>query len=1059
MKSKEIYKLLASILTVAAILNPYLAFADEVSTITSEIRKETINSDTSEVMKGFLETGEVSNNSEPSNDYEVSVSNDGIKEGSIYLSNIDYITEQSSVGWGAIQKDKNVDKGTIQLQIDGNVKPFLKGLGAHADSTLVFDISKYSNEYTRFSAYLGVDYSKKGLGNGVKFTISTSIDGKTWTILKQTDVITGGNNALYVDINIKNSKYLKLYANKNGNNTSDHAIYANARLLKTDYNSTREVYTGFKTLADYDKEISAKSADYNYEYNKKIILEREFVNRVGYEIIQASALNSTKIENALNWLLEDEQALQLFIEAGTLTHGSSMKTLQALGDLYTEYKDELGNTGKTLVYKKMLLATAVAYCKEISTYITQYGGGFDASKPLNKFASMKKLYDEGKFTYQEQFEKFNMELVRTIMDARMDDSEIEWLRKYTEYKIPDNITKRLDAYNFVSYKSHNNADPALYSEENRQKWEDKYKLSEFGMTSYGFANRARLWMLMEKGGICWGISGMGVNNSEVHGIPAVNIYQPRHEAYLVYSQDNNGNGKWNIYNNVFGWAKSYTSWGGNTLTEARIPLGWGMKSYNNPYKTNGSYLILAQAALNDYDNYLESMIYSLIANSYKAGSAERIDTYNKALERCKLNLDAYDGLIENYTTSNKSSEEWVDLAKRVIDSYTYYPLAMVEALDRITPHIKDEIRKSEINILETNVLNKASVATEKEVLQADVTKIVAQSLLGTSAVNLASFSFDGENANKIVLHENYNNSNLMVRYSLDGGGTWKQTPNHIIELNQEELSSITADNDIRVGLIGTEEFYTIDIKDGSEVAGGMYNNDLENRFIKAPRNLEYSLDDGVTWYDYDSTISTGFRFTGNKTVKVRYKAYAQTLAGVTKDYTFTDSEEGNPKQSYLSINHISLNSYCSQLDSKRAAANLIDGDINTIWHNRYFGDTAFFYSVKLDEVRYISKLTYLPPSRDYNGILKSGEIYTSMDGTSWEKVYEFKGLSRDFNLKTIELPDSVEARYLKIVATETHGNSEATCNRYISGRMLNFFEDTTKEYKDNVNESPNNGNS
>lgn len=33
-------------------------------------------------------------------------------------------------------------------------------------------------------------------------------------------------------------------------------------------------------------------------------------------------------------------------------------------------------------------------------------------------------------------------------------------------------------------------------------------------------------------------------------------------------------------------------------------------------------MLLAQDALNDYNNYLESMYYNLIANSYAAGSAD-----------------------------------------------------------------------------------------------------------------------------------------------------------------------------------------------------------------------------------------------------------------------------------------------------------------------------------------------------------------------------------------------------------------------------------------------------
>lgn len=48
-------------------------------------------------------------------------------------------------------------------------------------------------------------------------------------MLKETGVITPDSNSEFVDIDISGAKYLKLYANDNGLNANDHAVYGDAR--------------------------------------------------------------------------------------------------------------------------------------------------------------------------------------------------------------------------------------------------------------------------------------------------------------------------------------------------------------------------------------------------------------------------------------------------------------------------------------------------------------------------------------------------------------------------------------------------------------------------------------------------------------------------------------------------------------------------------------------------------------------------------------------------------------------------------------------------------------
>lgn len=149
----------------------------------------------------------------------------------IYLSDIDY--DSKSYAWGGgIKKDINHNGGKIRLKVDGKITEFNKGMAAHAESMLLYDVSKYSHEYTRLSMYMGVDYSQNGKGDGVNFNILTSRDGIKWETVKLVNGVKASSDSVYVNLNIKGIKYLKLYADKNGNVHNDHVVYGDLKISK-----------------------------------------------------------------------------------------------------------------------------------------------------------------------------------------------------------------------------------------------------------------------------------------------------------------------------------------------------------------------------------------------------------------------------------------------------------------------------------------------------------------------------------------------------------------------------------------------------------------------------------------------------------------------------------------------------------------------------------------------------------------------------------------------------------------------------------------------------------
>ena len=970
-----------------------------------------------------------------------------------YISDLNYEAgkDMSYAGYGEIKKDQNIDGGTISLLIDGERVYFNKGMGAHAASQLTYDISKYSKDYTRFVAKIGVDASRADNNGEVKFTIFSSKDGKAWTELQKTEAINSGQDAIDVDVNIEGCKYLRLVADSNGTNASDHSVYADARIVKKNYDLSSEIYKNVKKVSEYDAILSKNSVEDNYSKHLDDVLKREFVNRMGYWTIQNSIKydETGNVKAAIDWILTDKEALKLFIEAGNV--GNSSKCLTALSGLYNKNKDILLDSGDGLVYKKMLIALAVAYSADAIVSPLSFNSPAASYDVLERYQIMKEFYDKDQIENKEQFKSYSMELIRYVMNDSIANNEAKWLREYAQHRYPDKLNDRVNPYKYMGYQSPSYTQDFLYAQENYNKYNEKYLLGQYkipyGLNEDGSKTK-RTWMVMETGGICWNISRLGQNLNKVHGIPAVGVYQPGHEAYLTYSQNKDGKGLWNIGNNISGWGSSCTTWYGGNAT--RLLFNWNNKYFTtkiingNQRGNNAGYQLLGQAALNDYEKYSKSFYYNLIANSY-ADVNEKEKIYNEALKAFRLNLDSFDGLLNTYKELRKPSAEWKVLAKKVIDTYTYYPMAMVDLLKVIESNL-DENDVVEIDILKTAALNKALQATEENCLQPGATKEIARDLLGTSKVDLASFSFDGENAGKIVLNSKYDDYNFQVQYSLDNGTSWKATQDHVITLSTEELAKISVQNDIQVKISGAAEVFTIDILEGEKIDSAKLTiNDEEDIFVatdKKLENLEYSVDGGTSWKDYTSDI----HFSGDQIVKVRYKSYERYLHGETKEFTF--KKDTSPETNrYISINHIGFVS-AGTSQGELEAEHMIDANPFTEWHTKY-GQVADdkSYIISLDKVRFLSQIAYDSKASQVNGRMKEAKVYVSLDGKEWILAGEGKDLENNDKRKTITLQESMPAKYVKIEAVHTYGNDEGQ-DKYVSGINFSYYEDLTKEYKE-----------
>jgi len=244
-------------------------------------------------------------------------------------------------------------------------------------------------------------------------------------------------------------------------------------------------------------------------------------------------------------------------------------------------------------------------------------------------------------------------------------------------------------------------------------------------------------------------------------------------------------------------------------------------------------------------------------------------------------VDMLAELINQYKVSKKSSTEFLDLAREVANGLAYFPIPFGDIMNLIQPSIAEE-NLAVFDLIKTNTIQKAASATAKAILQPVDAQRIAKSLLSTMSTELATFSFNGSNSNTIIFNSKYDSSAIRVAYSIDGGINWIETDEHAIRLSDEQVATITAQNDIKNKLMGSNEIYTIDIKVGTApTANVLQVNDFENEYIGNIENLEYSVDGGETWKAYQLHE----KIKGDVVTYARYAAHGTYVVSDKARYT------------------------------------------------------------------------------------------------------------------------------------------------------------------------------
>ena len=977
--------------------------------------------------------------------------------GKCYLSDISYVDGQSSAASGhTIKLDKNDSDKMITLKVSGEPQVFIKGISAWASSHIVYDISHLNYDY--FTSYIGVDISEQDtyFNTGVKFYIYTSNDMQNWEKKFESGVFYGWSDAQHIEVDVRNVKYLKLVADNNSPNWwaewYDEAIFADAKLIKEGYVEDETSTVDFvKTLDEYDEIIRLHEGEEITGEYELALLQRELVSNAGYDILQYFARSEESYKETLQWLMSDLETLRLYVLGGE-PDGNYISSLQALTKLYNAHKEDLSNTNKTAhgtvygdLYRKMMITLSLTHSAQVSLWMDTTSPE-NQSDPVTRYEIFKKLHEEGKFVVSSRqdhtpwFEDLKVEEMRYVLNNIIDDEEILWLNEYTQKYIDANPNKEeeyLQPHHYMKYIDPDYAKPEYHDLANKEMWDEKYDFLRYGVTYR--PGVVKLWMNIENGAVCGGISKIGSNIRGVHGTPSSVISQPGHAALIYYRKDENGNGYWTIDNDVSGWAQS----GKTEKLSVRMPLGWGSDSYVEGWAA--SYIVLAQEALNHYDAYEQATELIMEANSYKGNPAKQEELYRKALAIQPINIDAWYALINLYKEdTTKTEEDYYKLAQEIGENLKCFPLPMYNLTNLIKPMLTSTGYSFKFTVLQINLLTEGSTWTDNtQVYQPNITRTVASFLLGQMDKDLATFSFDGENAGKIILSERYDGNGIHWEYSLNGKVSWTPVTftadeKHEKLLSTEEINSITAENDIYIHIVGTgyeeSNLYKIDIT-SQKNPDTLYANDLENRVVGVTLNTQWRYGEGDEWTTY--SISSP-QLTGDKTVQIREPATGTMLASEPITYNFTEDAQEDTRK-YVPVSHLSIHAVSSEATSNQGAAtHCIDGNYNTRWHSDWGGkDQERYIVIKVDKVIYLSAVEFVPAGGG-NGKILDGTIYGSMDGENWEELSNVKNLANNEEIKHFEIENPTKVQYIKIVA------DRASNGNWFTARMFNIYQDLTK---------------
>lgn len=178
-------------------------------------------------------------------------------------------------------------------------------------------------------------------------------------------------------------------------------------------------------------------------------------------------------------------------------------------------------------------------------------------------------------------------------------------------------------------------------------------------------------------------------------------------------------------------------------------------------------------------------------------------------------------------------------------------------------------------------------------------------------------------------------------------------------------------------------------------------------------------------------------YTINKEKKAKvYSEPVDMRAGGTINAWYKEVPSMSVSMTYEKIESVPLEVVfaSSQEPGEGDAANIADGDNESIWHTMYSITLAKYpHWIDFDagEIRLMKGFTLLPRQSGSNGWIKDYEIYVSQDGKEWGQPIAKGAFGNNAELKKVMFAKPVKARYIRFRAlSEQNGNDYASAAEF-----------------------------
>ena len=454
-----------------------------------------------------------------------------------------------------------------------------------------------------------------------------------------------------------------------------------------------------------------------------------FNKRIGEDNIQEFINIDESHNEFIQWIYSTPEAMKLYLSGGyaspskqgdmgsyqyrnTYNAANELKALNVWYDIWSNYDNSYEG-----INLKIAIATSLEFANGVSTWLT--GAAIDPLTRYENFASA-----EAENILMADFVNLEVQEIRNVVNAKIADDEMEWLREYvsTNHSNMINRDQIVKGYSLITY----------------QKTNPDTGESVFGSNFYG--PNPTIKEVIKYGGVCGAMSKLSSVLAQAYGVPAFPIGQPGHCAYQYLGSDN----EYKLGYDVSGWASSAN------------------------YNTTLPYILIHNTFYKDAENYEESEYYKYKA-LVESDDATAIKYLDQAIAIQPLNYSAWEEKIK-IVARTSSEEELESLLSEVRETFKNYEVIKENLTqdkvknsvydlfeDENCTQLKDTATITTINSLKQSVakLPEGAYKEKYNTILENAAKLIQEfnlSGLGNKVFASLVYHGDGSNYTKLIIN-------------------------------------------------------------------------------------------------------------------------------------------------------------------------------------------------------------------------------------------------------------------------------------------------------------------